>query len=913
LALLVSIGGRVPFCPACGNETSPEARFCVGCGAALDDASTPTRTSFQPASAPPPSSSPSLPAAGARFLPGATLAGRYRIVGPLGRGGMGEVYRADDLKLGQPVALKFLPRELERDASRLERLLNEVKLARQVAHPNVCRVYDVAEVDGHHFLSMEYVDGEDLASLLRRIGRLPQDKAAQISRQLCAGLAAAHEQGILHRDLKPANVMIDGRGRAKITDFGLAQLAGGDEAAGVIAGTPGYMAPEQATGGELTPRSDLYALGLVLYELFTGKRVFDAKTPAELIRQQRESTPTSPTTLVSGLDETVERAILRCLEKDPANRPASALAVAASLPGGDPLAAALAAGETPSPELVAEAGEAGGLRPVVAWSLLAGVLVLAAIVTAVSDRIHLLRIAPMETPPQVLVQRAREIIADLGHTAPRQHSVHGYFLNGGYLNHLGESEPETAWERLDEEQPGAFRFWYRQSPRYMKGLANQWVNWGDPPLRVPGMVRLLLDPQGRLRYFAAVPPDFVEPTAEAVPPVWDGLFAAAGFDIGAFEPAEPAWQPFVYGDVRAAWEGTWPGAPDLPIRIEAASFRGQPVYLRIVETWSRPFPIEPEEQTPRQRIVQLGGTVFYVLALGVGVVFARRNLRLKRADSKSALRIALFLLSLRLLIWLVDADHIPRGEELDNFQVALAFSCYYFALVWVYYMALEPYLRRLWPRFLVSWVRLLDGRFRDPLVGRDVLIGCLVGWAVALWLQLYAFFPQWLGFSPPDPGAVTFGADPPAASLPSAIRLLLFTVKNAVQNWLQYLVILLILRLILRNAWLAIGVFAIIASVLFADQGVHPVVDLARSFVFSLIFLGALLRFGLLAPMVAIFVMSLTNGFPIVPDFSAWYVGQALLVHAILGGMALYGFRVALAGRPMFADATLGESSWRHR
>jgi len=140
------------------------------------------------------------------------LGGRYRIVGLLGRGGMGEVYRADDLKLGQAVALKFLPAVVESDAERLQRFLNEVKIARQISHPNVCRVYDVGEVDGHHYLSMEYVDGEDLAHLLRRIGRLPGDKAVQIARQLCAGLAAAHDKGVLHRDLKPANVMLDGEG-----------------------------------------------------------------------------------------------------------------------------------------------------------------------------------------------------------------------------------------------------------------------------------------------------------------------------------------------------------------------------------------------------------------------------------------------------------------------------------------------------------------------------------------------------------------------------------------------------------------------------------------------------------------------------------------------------------------------------
>ena len=195
----------MPHCTSCSAEVAVDSRFCPSCGSeVLDTAATATRTT--------PSQSISHSSIDqARFTAGTLLAERYRIVGLLGRGGMGEVYRAEDLKLGQPVALKFLPDGHGEDDRRLARLLNEVRLARQVSHPNVCRVYDVAEVDGMHFMAMEYVDGEDLSSLLRRIGRLPHEKALEISRQICAGLAAAHEQGILHRDLKPANVMIDGR------------------------------------------------------------------------------------------------------------------------------------------------------------------------------------------------------------------------------------------------------------------------------------------------------------------------------------------------------------------------------------------------------------------------------------------------------------------------------------------------------------------------------------------------------------------------------------------------------------------------------------------------------------------------------------------------------------------------------
>ena len=218
---------------------------------------------------------------------------------------------------------------------------------------------------------MEYVDGEDLASSLRRIGRFPEDKAADIARQLCAGLAAAHQRGIIHRDLKPANVMLDGAGRVRVMDFGLAAIGQVED---VRAGTPAYMAPEQLLGREVTARSDIFALGLVLYELFTGRRAFAATTVAELVSQHEQLSITPPSSLVSALDPAIERAILRCLAREPDRRPSSALAVSGALPGGDPLAAALAAGETPSPEMVAAAGEGAGLRARVAWPVFLAVL-----------------------------------------------------------------------------------------------------------------------------------------------------------------------------------------------------------------------------------------------------------------------------------------------------------------------------------------------------------------------------------------------------------------------------------------------------------------------------------------------------------------------------------------------------------
>src|SRR5271165_628533 len=332
-------------CDSCGSEIAQAAKFCASCGKpnsseawATFDGEAPTLppVSKQPSSRPPASkpSSHSFRNEG-RFLPGALVAGRYRIIALLGRGGMGEVYRADDLSLGQQIALKFLPQSVVDDET-LARFYNEVRIARRISHPNVCRVFDIGQADELTFLSMEYIDGEDLGSLLRRIGRLPSDKAVEIARQLCAGLAAAHAKGVLHRDLKPANVMLNGRGHVVVTDFGLAALAEEIPGEEIRNGTPAYMAPEQLAGKEVTVQSDIYSLGLVLYEVFTGKRAFEASTLAELVRLHSETTPVSPSSLVKELDPAVESAILRCLDPEPSHRPPSALAVAARLPGGDP-------------------------------------------------------------------------------------------------------------------------------------------------------------------------------------------------------------------------------------------------------------------------------------------------------------------------------------------------------------------------------------------------------------------------------------------------------------------------------------------------------------------------------------------------------------------------------------------------
>jgi tRNA A-37 threonylcarbamoyl transferase component Bud32 len=316
-------------CTRCGSDLPDGATPCPKCSPSIDNSLLETEAA------------PRLPGEFVPLDPGTVLAERYRILALAGRGGEGEVYQADDLKLGQTVAVKILPESFRRDERRLARLISEVRIARRVSHPNVCRVYDIVESEGQTFLTMEWIDGESLASLLQRKGRLSKDTAIGIARQISLGLAAAHDEGVLHRDLKPGNVMIDDRGVVRITDFGLATTAASVRGATAREGTPLYMSPEQLAGAEVTAQSDMYALGLVLFEVFTGRHTFPGRTLEQML-ELRSSPPPDPKSLAPDLHPAVSRVILRCLDVDQSRRPPSGREVAAALPGGARLAEAMA-------------------------------------------------------------------------------------------------------------------------------------------------------------------------------------------------------------------------------------------------------------------------------------------------------------------------------------------------------------------------------------------------------------------------------------------------------------------------------------------------------------------------------------------------------------------------------------------
>jgi hypothetical protein len=906
-------------CTSCSAAIPDEAFFCSACGHAVSSVS----------QAPTGLASPSLAAAAARrspssspvgrlassdsigaggFTPGSVLAERYRIIGLLGRGGMGEVYRADDLKLGQPVALKFLPRLLANDPSRLERFYAEVRIARQVSHPNVCRVYDVGEMEGRYYLSMEYVDGEDLASLLRRIGRLPPDKALDIAREICAGLSAAHDKGVLHRDLKPANIMIDGRGRAKITDFGLA-VAAGEATEGEISGTPAYMAPEQLSGKGASIRTDIYALGLVLYELYTGKKAFEGASFQELKRKHSDEAPASPSTISPGFDPVVERVILRCLEKDPARRPFSVAQVAAALPGGDPLAAALAAGETPSPEMVAAAGEEGALSAGRAWTLFGSVLAILLAILALAPYATDLGLAPLPKTSDALEDRARELAQKFGYRDRPADTAFWWSRQYAQLRYRADHLPSPARVReLGAVEPHPWWFRYRQSPRPMVPSGNPRdgaiVRGDDPPLEISGMVSLALDARGNLVSFRAVPPEMDESKGPWPDPNWMLLFAEAGLDPKRFTAAGPKWlstEPF---DSRAEWDGSFAGHPGTPIHVTAASYQGKPVYFAVLGPWDRTTRM-PKAPRGVGQIVALATAVTLVFSLLFGgLILARRNVRLGRGDRRGAFRVAAFLLVVGMLQWLLGAHHVADlGGEFNMFGAGLAFSLFPAAFVWLIYMALEPFARRRWPDLLISWNRLLSGRLRDPLVGRDILFGILAGCLVALVAFIQNSVPAFANvpaLTPIPPRSETLG------NLSQLVFVLLDLVGNAIFP-IGTVTLLVLLSVLLRRRWLAIAVSGLAWTLIYLGLSENLQVDLPAALLVGALLVFVAARFGILALYATFFTVGIVIALPLTLDFSQWYAGRSLFILLIIVGLAFGGFWVALGGKSPFGTLALEE------
>ncbi len=640
-------------------------------------------------------------------------------------------------------------------------------------------------------------------------------------------------------------------------------------------------------------RSDVYALGLVLYELFTGKRAIQASSLADAERHHSSgSTVTTPSDLVPDLDPNVERVILRCLESDPAARPASAIQVAAALPGGDPLQAALAAGETPSPEMVAAAGSHDAMRPAAALALAAATITVIVFVALVARQFTVVGRVSDVASPEVLAFRAREMLAALGYPDRGRDRAAGFVRDVAYLDwDRANLPPNGRMERLAIGRPAALQFWYRESPEPLFSLLGlepagppvmPAISPDNPPAWRRGMRHLRLDMKGRLVEFGAVPLE-----ADATSPArmdWNLLFSAVGLARDALQPATPSWTPPVASDDRMAWTGVFPEQPELPLRLEAAAYRGRLVSFRTFGPW----PAIPQRRPGATAI----GAVTISSILLFSAVLAWFNARTGRVDRRGAVRLVVPIFSLALGTWIVSAHHVVTWEALQQARHAVSQALMSAVLAGISYLAVEPHVRRRWPAVLVAWSRVFSGRWRDPLVGRDVLAGLALGAAAGL----VGLFTGWLGSRTMDADSDLITS---VLSTRTTLAALMAIPLAALAFSLLLTVLMLVLRTVARSNLLAVALVILLSGSSAAPAGAAGMLAAAT---LGLLATTCLIRFGLVA-LVAFFLLG--GVFNVLRAALAWNGGAGTLILAAIVALTLGAAYIAM-GSPKLPRAMKG-------
>jgi hypothetical protein len=572
------------------------------------------------------------------------------------------------------------------------------------------------------------------------------------------------------------------------------------------------------------------------------------------------------------------------------------------LPGGDPLAAALAAGETPSPEMVAAAGEGAGLSVRVAITLLFAVVAGVIASTALALRSDALQQVAPEYSPEVLSQKGRDLIQKLGYEGRPVDSASGFDWDGAFIGYASSHDkPSPRWPQIVSLRPSMLRFWYRQSESTLVAtqfhndlLTPGMVQPDDPAPIESGMVSLLLDPQGRLTRFEAVPEQVQRP-GQAEAPDWGTLFAAAGLDQTQFRPTEPLWTWLATSDTRLAWTGTWPGS-GRPLRVEAAALRAKPVAFALISPWTKP------DRMPDTGAGGQVGWYFAILAcLAVLILFgagwlARRNLVRGRGDRRAAFRLAVWMFSVMMAAWFCRMHFVASLGTVAMFFISVCTAIFYGFLLWTIYLALEPFVRRYWPQTLISCTNLLGGNARDPVVGRDVLLGALLGVGCMLIVRL----------------ANRRGGEPVTAATDllsgtrSALGLLFTNAPYAVRNALMFFFLLFLFRVVLRNQWLAASAWVLIFGSVNALNNSDLLFALPTNILIYALWAFFVLRWGLLTLTVGHFVTYILSSSPVAWHPSAWYFGNVVLTLAVVVAIAAWGFRASIAGRSLWRQDLFG-------
>jgi serine/threonine-protein kinase len=545
----------------------------------------------------------------------------------------------------------------------------------------------------------------------------------------------------------------------------------------------------------------------------------------------------------------------------------------------------------------------------VAWALLVSILAGLAIFPILSAKSTLLRKVPLEKPPEALEDEARTLVKRIGYEAPPTDRISGFAIDEDYQSYVEKNDPSPSrWDGLETGRPAIVYFWFRQSPRYLVpqtlGAAGR-PTLADPPREISGMVEVRLDPRGRLIELEAVPPELDDSKGPWPAPDWAALFESSGLEIARFTAVGSTWVPPVFSDSRAAWEGVFPDRPGIKIRVEAGAYHGRPVSFKILGAWSAASRMVAAHESPFITASSAIGAAMFVTVLIGSMSLAWRNLRLGRGDRRGAFRLAACFFSTGIVSWLLGSSHVPPlSGESGIFAINLAIGLLAAAGTWTVYMAMEPMVRRHWPDMIISWSRLLAGRYRDPLVGRDILIGGLAGVARVVLDLLYHLSPGWFGlalqaFHPLTPETLRG-----ARSLPTV----LFWIGGfSIGTSLILCFLILLLRIVMRRPMAAAVVLTLVMTGAQATGAGNPLINLTYSGLGAAILVFTLTRFGLLALIVSTFLCTVLLQYPITLDASAWYAGAGLFGLLSVAALAVYGFAIALAGHPLLRGSLLDE------
>jgi serine/threonine-protein kinase len=403
------------------------------------------------------------------------------------------------------------------------------------------------------------------------------------------------------------------------------------------------------------------------------------------------------------------------------------------------------------------------------------------------------------------------------------------------------------------------------------------------------MVAVKLDTEGRLFSFDAVPPEFEETSSSQHPPDWTPLFAAASLDLTRFQSADPQWTPLHPFDARAAWTGSYAYAPSVPIRVEAAAWRGRPVFFQIVSPWTTPTRTGPVQSSSPQ--YQLQYVLFFVLFTST-ILLAWRNLSLGRGDLRGAARLGAFYSALLMLSWVFYPHHDTTVSELffetlDNIGSSLFLG----AVTAAAYVALEPHVRRRWPQSMVTWSRLLSGRVRDPLVGSHLLIGIALLTGAGLLNEASSLYGARSGVLPAFPGLQSMETSGMLDHVFSSLRL-------GIAVALGFFFLFFLLRVLLRREWLAAAAVLLMTQLM--TPGVQTILERIAFMIVVGVFLLVIIRFGVLATAAGFFAVNLLSGIFLAVDFSVWYAGSTILVVSVFLAFTAYAFHAAIANRKLF-------------